>query len=177
MELFGLNKATLELYMDMQMPVICVTLLNIYLWFESIPNAMAELTYYADRQFYLDWWNATSVEEFIKKWYKLPYLFFYRHGFVTMAVKYSVDQRIAVILSFAIYALFMELIIVMSTGVLKFYLFKLLMIALVWHVIQLKFTNYNPQLFNAITLFGFLTVIPLLACMYLREYILNARMY
>ena len=39
--------------------------------------------------------------------------------------------------------MFMELIIVMSIGVHKYYLFKLLMIALIWHVVQLKFTNYN----------------------------------
>jgi hypothetical protein len=31
------------------MAVIAITLLNIYLWFESIPNTMAEVTLYGDR--------------------------------------------------------------------------------------------------------------------------------
>ena len=40
-------------------------LLNIHLFFESVPNALAELARYSDRQFYVDWWNAVTVEEFI----------------------------------------------------------------------------------------------------------------
>ena len=105
------------------MPIIAMTLLNIYLWFESIPNAMAELTYYADRQFYVDWWNACSVEEFIQKWFKLPYIFFYRHGFVPMVVKYQIDQNLARVVTFIIYAISMELILVLSLGVYKMYIF------------------------------------------------------
>lgn len=117
------------------MPIIAMTLLNIYLWFESIPNTMAEVTFYADRQFYVDWWNACSVEEFIQKWFKLPYIFFYRHGFVPMVIKFRVSQNVARIITFVIYAMSMELILVLSLGVYKMYIFQLLMISMVWHVI------------------------------------------
>jgi hypothetical protein len=48
---------------------------------------MAELFRYGDRQFYIDWWNAVSVEEFIQKWFKLPYIFFYRHIYVPLVIK------------------------------------------------------------------------------------------
>ena len=54
-------------------------MLMVFLLFESFPNALAELTLFADREFYQDWWNATSVEEFYGKWLKPSYLFYYRH--------------------------------------------------------------------------------------------------
>jgi len=54
-------------------------MLNLYLVSESLPNAAAELVYYADREFYKDWWNATSFNDLAKKQLKLPWQFFDRH--------------------------------------------------------------------------------------------------
>lgn len=34
--------------------------------FESILNLLAELTYFADRGFYGDWWNSVSWDEFAR---------------------------------------------------------------------------------------------------------------
>jgi hypothetical protein len=66
------------------MPLILMIMLMIFLLFESFPNALAELTLFADREFYQDWWNATSVEEFYGKWLKPQYLFYYRHVLVPL---------------------------------------------------------------------------------------------
>ena len=41
-----------ELYLQLQMPMIFEMMLLIFLLFESFPNALAELTFYADREFY-----------------------------------------------------------------------------------------------------------------------------
>jgi hypothetical protein len=41
-----------ELYLQLQMPMIFEIMLLIFLLFESFPNALAELTMYADREFY-----------------------------------------------------------------------------------------------------------------------------
>ena len=92
MNMLSFNKPTLDLYLELQMNVIGLTLLNIHLWFDSLPNAMAEVTMYGDRQFYVDWWNAETIEEFIQKWFKLPYIFFYRHCFVTLVIKYGLNR-------------------------------------------------------------------------------------
>lgn len=42
----------LILYFKLQMKLILMLFLNIFLIFESLPNAVSELTYYADREFY-----------------------------------------------------------------------------------------------------------------------------
>lgn len=39
-----------------------------YLIFECVCNGFAELTRFADREFYQDWWNSTSMAEFSRKW-------------------------------------------------------------------------------------------------------------
>lgn len=167
----GLNAPTLNFYLDIQLITIGMLLLNIHLFFESVPNALAELARYSDRQFYVDWWNAVTVEEFIQKWFKLPYIFFYRHGFVRLVLKYQMNQTLARIITFVFYSVSMELVLILSLGIYKCYTFKLLMIALLWHVIQLRFPPIDPAIFNSSTLFGFLVAVPLIACLYCREYL------
>lgn len=78
----------IELYLQLQMPLILMIILMVFLLFESFPNALAELTGFADREFYQDWWNATSIEEFYGKWLKFSYLFYYRHVYMKLATKY-----------------------------------------------------------------------------------------
>jgi len=43
-------------------------LLAFFLVFEVILNAIAEVTRFADRRFYADWWNSTGFDEFSRKW-------------------------------------------------------------------------------------------------------------
>ncbi len=48
----NLNAPFFELYLKLQMPLILMIMLMIFLLFESFPNAVSELTLYADREFY-----------------------------------------------------------------------------------------------------------------------------
>lgn len=80
----NLNAPLLELYLKLQMPLILMIMLMIFLLFESFPNALSELTFFADREFYQDWWNSTSIEEFYSKWLRISYLFYYRHVFMRL---------------------------------------------------------------------------------------------
>ena len=90
-------------------------LLNVYLLFESLPNAFSELTYYADREFYSDWWNATNIEEFYSKWLRFPYLFFYRHVFMEMVERYNFSPLLAKCITSIISAAAQELILVITS--------------------------------------------------------------
>jgi sterol O-acyltransferase len=83
------NTGILELYLQLQMPLILEVMLMIFLLFESFPNALAELSLFADREFYQDWWNATTIEEFYSKWLRFSYLFFYRHVFMRLQIKFK----------------------------------------------------------------------------------------
>jgi hypothetical protein len=46
------NAPVMELYFKLIMSMITMMMLLIFLLFESFPNALAEITLYADREFY-----------------------------------------------------------------------------------------------------------------------------
>jgi len=49
-------------------PSIILWLLGFYAIFHCYLNGLSELLRFADRQFYLDWWNAPTLEVFWRKW-------------------------------------------------------------------------------------------------------------
>lgn len=94
------------------MSLILIVFLNIFLLFESLPNAISEITLYADREFYQDWWNATNIQEFYSKWLKFPYIFFYRHLYVELHMRYKLSHQVSTALTSLVSALTQELIMV-----------------------------------------------------------------
>ena len=56
--------------LDQVLPFMINYLLIFYIIFECICNGFAELTRFADRGFYEDWWNAVTWDEFARKWNK-----------------------------------------------------------------------------------------------------------
>ncbi len=102
----------LELYLQLQMPMIFEIMLLIFLLFESFPNALAELTMYADREFYQDWWNARSVEELYGKWLRFFYLFHYRHVYMKLQIRYKMGQTMAKVVANIVNSAMQELIMV-----------------------------------------------------------------
>ena len=38
-----------------------------FILFECILNGIAEITFFDDREFYQDWWNSTTFDEFARK--------------------------------------------------------------------------------------------------------------
>jgi sterol O-acyltransferase len=42
-------------------------------------NALAEITRFADRGFYADWWNSVSWDQFSRDWNRPVYNFLLRH--------------------------------------------------------------------------------------------------
>lgn len=56
--------------LDLILPFMINYLLIFYIIFECVCNGFAELTRFADRGFYSDWWNAVTWDEFARKWNK-----------------------------------------------------------------------------------------------------------
>jgi sterol O-acyltransferase len=56
--------------LDLVLPFMINYLLIFYIIFECVCNGFAELTRFADRGFYSDWWNAVTWDEFARKWNK-----------------------------------------------------------------------------------------------------------
>lgn len=49
LEGLGINAPTLNFYLEIQLYAMGFFVLHLHLWFESLPNALAEMTFYADR--------------------------------------------------------------------------------------------------------------------------------
>ncbi|KAJ3219885.1 hypothetical protein HK099_004546 [Clydaea vesicula] len=60
----------IETLFQLLFPFLICWFMIFFIIFEGICNAFAELTLFADRDFYDDWWNSTSFEEFARKWNK-----------------------------------------------------------------------------------------------------------
>lgn len=58
-------KKTLNL---LQVPFYLFFLCCFYILFHSYLNLVAELTRFADRNFYNDWWNASNTDTYWQKW-------------------------------------------------------------------------------------------------------------
>lgn len=69
----------LEVFNSILIPsVLCFVILFLMI-FEQILNVVAEITMFADREFYSDWWNSTGFEEFSRKWNRPVHLFLYKY--------------------------------------------------------------------------------------------------
>ena len=63
---------------------LVIWLAGFFALFHSFLNALAEVTRFADRSFYDDWWNSDSLGTYWKTWNKPVYQFFKRHVFSPM---------------------------------------------------------------------------------------------
>jgi hypothetical protein len=57
-----------ERILKLAIPNIYVWILMFYANFHCYLNLLAELTYFADRVFYKDWWNSLYLDEYWRTW-------------------------------------------------------------------------------------------------------------
>ncbi|KAI9833011.1 MAG: hypothetical protein M1819_003843 [Sarea resinae] len=89
-------------------PFMVSFLLTFLVIFEYVLGAFAEITCFADRHFYADWWNSTDWLEFSREWNIPVHHFFRRH--VYSASRPHVGRRTATIITFFISAVGHELV-------------------------------------------------------------------
>lgn len=74
----------IEDYLTLATTNILIWLVGFLILFQSTLNLMAEITKFADRNFYGDWWNAGSVGTFWRDWNRPISNFFRRHLYTPM---------------------------------------------------------------------------------------------
>lgn len=63
---------------------LIIWLAGFFALFQSFLNALAEVTRFADRYFYDDWWNSESLGTYWRTWNRPVYQFFKRHVYSPM---------------------------------------------------------------------------------------------
>ncbi|THH16971.1 hypothetical protein EW146_g3763 [Bondarzewia mesenterica] len=152
---------------DLALPFMMAYLLLFYLIFECICNGFAELSYFADRQFYEDWWNSTSWDEFSRKWNKPVYTFLLRHVYATSMTSYHLSRFGAMSLTFVLSASVHELVMAIVTQKIRMYLFTMQLIQIPLIAIgRLPAIKRNKLLGNVVFWLGLYAGFPLLCVAY-----------
>ena len=114
-------------FLHLALPMMINYLLIFYIMFECICNAFAELTRFADREFYQDWWNATSMDVFSRKWNKPVHSFLLKHVYASSIAGWGISRKLAMFLTFLLSSLLHELVMAIVSGKVRGYLFLMQM--------------------------------------------------
>ncbi|KAF2008451.1 MBOAT-domain-containing protein [Aaosphaeria arxii CBS 175.79] len=101
---------------DMLFPLLLEQLLAWYVIWECLLNVLAELTRFADRGFYGDWWNAVSWDQYARDWNRPVHAFLLRHVYHSSISAFHLSKMGATFATFLLSAVVHE--------VLMFCLFK-----------------------------------------------------
>ncbi|KAK0101371.1 hypothetical protein ONS95_006546 [Cadophora gregata] len=100
-------------------PFMITFLLVFLVIFEYILGACAEITCFADRHFYSDWWNSTDWLEFSREWNIPVHHFFRRH--VYSASRPHIGRPLATLITFLISAIGHEIVLACITKKIRGY--------------------------------------------------------
>ncbi|CAL5039036.1 unnamed protein product [Urochloa decumbens] len=91
----------IERVLKLSVPTLYVWLCMFYCFFHLWLNILAEILCFGDREFYKDWWNAKTVEEYWRMW----------------------NMGVAILISFLVSAVFHEICVAVPCHIFKFWAF------------------------------------------------------
>ncbi|CAB4252278.1 similar to Saccharomyces cerevisiae YCR048W ARE1 Acyl-CoA:sterol acyltransferase, isozyme of Are2p [Maudiozyma barnettii] len=100
-----------------------IYMLCFYLIWDAILNCFAELTRFADRYFYGDWWNCVSWSEFARIWNVPVHKFLVRHVYHASMNNWKLTKVQATLFTFVLSSIFHELAMIIIWKRLRGYLF------------------------------------------------------
>ncbi|KAI9934245.1 hypothetical protein ASPWEDRAFT_152182 [Aspergillus wentii DTO 134E9] len=109
-------------------PFMITFLLVFLVIFEYVLGAFAEITCFADRHFYSDWWNSCDWLEFSREWNIPVHNFLRRHVYFPSRRNFS--QPVAMVITFLVSAVAHELVMSCITKKLRGYGFLAMMLQL-----------------------------------------------
>eukprot|EP00656_Telonema_subtile_P000499 TRINITY_DN10233_c0_g1_i1.p1 TRINITY_DN10233_c0_g1~~TRINITY_DN10233_c0_g1_i1.p1 ORF type:complete len:390 (-),score=73.64 TRINITY_DN10233_c0_g1_i1:72-1241(-) len=164
------TESPVQAFLALVTPSMAMLVLGFYLIFDCILCSFAELSRFADREFYRDWWNSTTFEEFSRKWNKPVHEFLLRHVYLPLYNHYKWPRFLSITATFA-YSIFLhELILSMVFGMVRPWLalFSLSQIPL-RPLMALEFIK-GKRLGNLVFWYGQGLGIPLIMVLYSREF-------
>ena len=136
-------------FLQLTIPSTYVWLLGFYLFFHLWLNLLAELTRFSDKEFYLDWWNARTIDEYWRTWNLPVHHWMIRHLYYP-SIRLGVSKKYAVYLAFFFSAVMHEFIISIPFQRISFHAFlgMLLQAPLVPITRKLNTLFNNPSIGN-----------------------------
>nr|XP_019049785.1 sterol O-acyltransferase [Kwoniella bestiolae CBS 10118]OCF28715.1 sterol O-acyltransferase [Kwoniella bestiolae CBS 10118] len=135
----------------------------LFIIFECVCTGFAELSYFADREFYQDWWNSTSWDQFSRKWNKPVHTFLLRHVYASTMTGLQLSRTSAAFVTFLLSALCHELVMAVVTKKIRPYLFLMQMAQLPMIALgKLPIVKRNKTVGNIVFWAGLMSGFPLL---------------
>ena len=131
--------------------ITVIYMLCFYLIWDAILNCFAELTRFADRYFYGDWWNCTSWSEFARIWNVPVHKFLVRHVYHAAMNNWKINGVQATLFTFVLSSVFHELAMYAIWKRFRGYLFAFQLAQLpMAYVSESKFLK-DKHVFNNVT--------------------------
>ncbi|KAJ5232769.1 Sterol O-acyltransferase [Penicillium chermesinum] len=112
---------------DLSFPFLLEYLLAFYVIWECVLNVLAEVTRFADRKFYADWWNCVSWDQFARDWNRPVADFLRRHVYHSSISAFHLSRVSASFVTFLLSACVHELVMLCIFRRLRGYLLILQM--------------------------------------------------
>ncbi|KAJ1259606.1 hypothetical protein BS78_10G168400 [Paspalum vaginatum] len=112
----------IERVLKLSVPTLYVWLCMFYCFFHLWLNILAELLCFGDREFYKDWWNAKTVEEYWRMWNMPVHKWIIRHIYFP-CIRNGFSRGVAILISFLVSAVFHEICIAVPCHIFKFWAF------------------------------------------------------
>lgn len=112
----------LERVLKLSLPTLYFWLAMFYALFDLWLNIVAELTRFGDREFYKEWWNATTVGEYWRLWNMPVHKWMLRHVYFP-CLRHRVPKFWAGILVFFVSAVFHEVLVGVPLHMLRMWSF------------------------------------------------------
>ncbi|KAJ8528219.1 hypothetical protein K7X08_021911 [Anisodus acutangulus] len=136
----------IETVLRLSLPNLYVWLCMFYCLFHLWLNILAELLRFGDREFYKDWWNAKTIDEYWRLWNMPVHKWMVRHIYFP-CLRNGIPKGGAMVISFFISAVFHELCIAVPCRLFKFWAFLGIMfqvpLVILTNFLQNKLKNSN----------------------------------
>jgi len=113
--------------LNVGIPCSYIWLTIFYLVFHAWTNFCAEITKFADRRFYSDWWNAGNLAEYWRKWNYPIHNWLVRHVYYPL-IRRGVRSDIARFLTFLVSAVFHEYVVIGVFRIVNFMAFLIMIV-------------------------------------------------
>jgi sterol O-acyltransferase len=110
---------------DMLFPLLLEQLLAWYVIWECLLNVLAEVTKFADRGFYGDWWNSVSWDQYARDWNRPVHNFLLRHVYHSSISAFHLSKTQATFATFLLSAVIHEVLMFCLFKKVRGYLFAL----------------------------------------------------
>ena len=154
--------------LDMIPPFMAEYIFTFFLIWDFILNDIAELSRYADRDFYGPWWSCTTWAEFARIWNVPVHNFLLRHVYHSSVSALDFKKAQAQLATFLLSSVIHELVMFVIFQKFRGYLFFLQMSQLPLVMLSnTKFMKGKKVLGNVICWVGFVSGPPLICTLYL----------